>query len=245
MVRKGRKRNNIVDNFSKWEEQKQAPDWLWSKYRKSWHYSHGNSIFYKNARSFRYKIINKGYHNYEVYRRKKNFLDSVQKIYFRWQLQILSLLIMLISGLLYQYYKIRILVVDFALIFYLAEIVLVFSLVWAAIKKMGRIRMRSDMSLYLAKILSGVLTVIGIYIFWTFWIIGFSNILAANFSKSFFEFLGLGDLYYIATFGTEFGLPLTGMIIYITIGFGLIFSGGYLFFKFQRSTGLFIWHGEI
>ena len=45
-------------------------------------------------------------------------------------------------------------------------------------------------------------------------------------------------------FGADFGLPLTGRIFFIVFGLGLAIIGCYLFFKFKRATGPFVWVGR-
>lgn len=134
-------------------------------------------------------------------------------------------------------------------IFYVVEIVFVGYFMFRLLKFFDRIPTNSDLGLFGLRILSGIIGVVGLYmliIFWWFgWsIIWFQGSIGVSTLRSGFNMFGLGPLVDIFTFGVDFHLPYTGVVIYLAVTFTMVLTGGYLFFKFQRRTGGFVWIGR-
>ena len=133
------------------------------------------------------------------------------------------------------------------IIFYISLVVYFSHIMIRFLKRMDRIYVGSDLRLFGLKILSGIISFVGGYLSITFLWFGLPLLMMAETSfesmRFIYSFLGLGFLIDIFTFGSEFYLPYTGIIIYLVITLGLAVTGGYLFFKFQRRTGQFVWFG--
>jgi len=148
-------------------------------------------------------------------------------------------------------YVIKIFSLDvLGIIFYLLEMIVIGYVFYRLLKRFDRIHIGTDMSLFGLRILSGIISVIGAYFLIMFLIFGLP-ILLSDLSSNLesmqwmYNIFGIGPLFSIFTFGIRFGLPYTGLILYISITLGMVLIGGYLFFKFQRRTGRFIWVGKI
>lgn len=135
---------------------------------------------------------------------------------------------MVLVALLHQYYVIKIALFDLPVIFYILEIIVVGYAIFWLLKKFDRISVHNNMRLFGLRILSGLLGFIGLILVYFVFI----GPIFAFFDK---------DVASILYFGKDFGLLLTGQILFIVVGFGLMFIGGYLLFKFKRNTGQFVW----
>lgn len=160
---------------------------------------------------------------------------------------IISLILLFIMGGIHQVIKI-----DFLpTIFYIVEFVVMGYIIMWLIKKFDRISVHNNLRLFGLRMLSGIIGLIGCYFLFLFLFFGYpiliNGILTNEWDTmlTFYQFMGLESFYGIFTFGLDFGLPMTGMIIYISFMAGLMIIGGYLFFKFQRKTGDFVWFGRI
>jgi len=178
--------------------------------------------------------------NYNLHKLKYKFNKKIPLGF------ISSLIGLIIIGVLHQSISFKISFIDLPLIFYILEIIILGYLIFWSLKKSDRIRIDSNLRLFGLRILSGIMSLVGIYLLIFFFIFGYPLLLInSNQIGMVYTALGLGELYTIFTFGKDFGLTYTGLIIYLGILFGLTLIGGYLFFKFKRSTGDFIWFGKI
>ena len=128
----------------------------------------------------------------------------------------------------------------FVYLFYLFEIIVVSYLLWKLLKRLDRIRVRSrdTLRLFGLRILSGLVSIFGVFLLLFIWIsIPFATIMImANKSSVCAHFF---------TFGSQWHIPLIIPLMFEVIGIGLCIIGAYLFFKFQRKTGRFHWIGRI
>ena len=148
----------------------------------------------------------------------------------------LSIIMMIIIPIILAYYYIDILVI----IFYLFEIIAVGYLVWKLLKKLDRIRVnrRNHLRLFGLKMLSGLVSAFGIILLVYVWI---------SFPFAFIGIIYNSDslLAQIFTFGSQWNVPYIIPLFLEVFGLGLCIIGAYLFFKFQRLTGRFVWFGRI
>jgi hypothetical protein len=153
---------------------------------------------------------------------------------------------MIILALLQQFFTIKIVSIDLSFFFYIFEIIVVGYVIFWLLKKFDRISIHNDMRLFGLRILSGILSFVGIYFLFIFLMFGLPVIMSnSSWTREMYQFMGLGIFYSLFSFGSDFGLPLTGVVLYIGLMLGLALIGGYLFFKFQRRTGRFVWFGRI
>lgn len=157
----------------------------------------------------------------------------------------LSLIGLIIIPIIMVYYRIDFL----SIIFYLLEIIVIGYLMFKLLKRLDRIYVGNDMRLFGLRMLSGIISGIGIYMSFIFLIFGMPIVMSGmnnlEATKTMYGFLGLSPFVSLFTFGMDFGLPLAGVILFISIALGMAIIGGYLFFKFQRRTGRFVWFGRI
>jgi len=196
--------------------------------------------------------------NMKTYRRKKSFLSDIErygvksviKHRFR-KLHLPRELIGIIVGLLIisvinNFYPVWI----FATVFYILEIVVISYFMYRLLKRFERIRVRSDLSLFGLRALAGIIAgtggfLVGIFMFFGFPLVLSGAIFGSDALLQTYEFMGLGCMIPIFTFGIDFHLPFMGTIFYVFVALWLIIIGGFLFFKFQRRTGQFVWFGRI
>lgn len=189
---------------------------------------------------------------------KLNFLDSMKKygfwnaLTYRIKKSRISIwyfvcfIAMIILALLQQFFTIKIVSIDLSFFFYIFEIIVVGYVIFWLLKKFDRISIHNDMRLFGLRILSGILSFVGIYFLFIFLMFGLPVIMSnSSWTREMYQFMGLGIFYSLFSFGSDFGLPLTGVVLYIGLMLGLALIGGYLFFKFQRRTGRFVWFGRI
>jgi len=200
-----------------------------------------------------YHSNRKYYHHHE----KLGLMDSIKKYGF-WNaityrikklrtplwfwLSLIGLIVILIIMMNYE-------IGFLSIIFYLLEIIVLGYLIFLLLKKLDRIYVGSDMRLFGLRILSGIISAIGIYMLFIFLIFGIPIVMSGmtdlEMTKQLGNLFGLSPFVSLFTFGMEFGLPLAGIIFYLSITLGMAVIGGYLFFKFQRRTGQFVWFGRI
>jgi len=187
------------------------------------------SVFKKHSR--KYHILRK-----LKYKIRKTHLPT----YF-----LISLIAMILIGIIHQFFIISIATIDLSFFFYIFELIVVGYIILWLLKKFDRIKVHSDMRLFGLRILSGILSFIGLYLLFMFMIFGFPIIFSSPTSlKQIYSLMGLGGIYSVFSFGEDFRLPLTGVIVFLGIILGLVIIGGYLFFKFKRRTGPFVWFGR-
>ena len=207
----------------------------WGKYRK-------NQIrlgLFKPDRDTEVKKKS-GYHKrkytlIETIKYKFRKSSTIRKILF------LSFVIMLVSCLVYQVMSVGFL----KFVYYISEITFVFSLIYMLLKKLDNIRTNTTLSLFCLRIFSAIISFIGLYIIAIMYLIGYPILLVGGSLSSMYSFFGLSDLYHLFTFGGSFGFYGTTIVAFAGFGLGMLFIGGYLFFKFQRKTGTFHWLGRI
>ena len=159
---------------------------------------------------------------------------------------ILCFIAMFLVALIHQIQEIKAALIDLSVIFYILEAIVIGYIAFWLLKKFDRIRVYNNMRLFGLRILSGIFSAIGVCLIFIFLIVGMPVVLNGSTSmKEFYGFMGLGSIYSLFSFGADFGLPLAGIIIYLGIILSLALIGGYLFFKFQRKTGRFVWFGRI
>lgn len=144
---------------------------------------------------------------------------------------IIVFIAMVLVAIIHQYYVIKIASFDLSLIFYILEIIVVGYVIFWLLKRFDRIRVHNNMRLFGLRILSLILGFTGLALFYFTYI----GPVFALFDES------IASVLY---FGADFGLPLTGRIFFIVFGLGLSIIGCYLFFKFKRKTGQFVWIGK-
>lgn len=110
----------------------------------------------------------------------------------------------------------------FAITFYIFEAILVFFIILQLFRKADRMVLSSDLQLFAARILSGVVFLIGIFLIY----------LAAG----------------TTTFSIVFRVydnPVTHAfsLFFALLGIGLMILSAFLIFRFKRGTGIIIWHG--
>ena len=138
---------------------------------------------------------------------------------------------MIIVAVIHQLYIIKLLSFNISIIFYICEIIIISYLMFKLLKRLDKIYFGNDLRLFRLKILSGLISFIGILIFTFMMIVPVFALFDTNISS-------------ILHFGTTFHLPLTSTIFFGTIGFGMTIIGAYLYFKFQRKTGNLVWFGR-
>jgi len=190
------------------------------------------------------------YHNSEK-KDKKDFWDRRYKEYgrtkrytlpqtLRYKLRkirihpwiLITLVIMFVIAIIHQFYEIQISGIDLSVIFYLLELIVVLYLMFRLIKISDRIHVGSDLRLFGLRMLSGFVSFIGIFLLWMM----FFGSLFAFFDKN------LASFFY---FGAQFRLPFFVQTLFYGVSLGLVVIGAYLYFKFQRRTGNFVWFGRI
>lgn len=143
-----------------------------------------------------------------------------------------TLTIMIVIAIIHQFYEIKILSYDISIVYYICEIVIVGYLMFRLLKKFDSIHVGSDLRLFGLRMLSGLVSLVGLFIFFFMMIVPLFALFDENMAS-------------IAFFGSGFNLHLTGTILFGTVGFGMTIIGAYLYFKFQRKTGNFVWFGRI
>ena len=209
------------------------------------------------ARHYR-RSHKKYYHNNRKYHHEKlGLIDSIKKYGF-WSaikyrirksripiwfwLSIIGLIVIPIIMMNYH--------IDFlSIIFYFLEILVLGYLIFLLLKKLDHIYVGSNLRLFGLRMLSGIISGIGLYLLFIFLIFGMpiaiSGMTDLEMTKQLGDLFGLGPFVSLFTFGMDFGIPLAGVILYLSITLGMAIIGGYLFFKFQRKTGQFVWFGRI
>lgn len=157
-----------------------------------------------------------------------------------------SIVLIIIFYGLYQLSHLEIL----SLIYYILLIVIIAYIMFSLLKRLDRISIHNDLRLFGLRILSGIIGAIGLYLSLMFLLFGMPLSTTYSYTSkammvSFYNMMGVGFMYPVLTFGFDFGLPFTGLIIYFGIALGCAIIGGYLFFKFQRRSGRFVWFGRI
>jgi hypothetical protein len=107
------------------------------------------------------------------------------------------------------------------------------------IKRLDRIGIKGSlMRLWGLKLLSGLVSIIGIYIIY---MVLFSFLLTS------FEVLlnQKSTISQIVILGNEWNTPFVIPFMLLIVGCGLLFIGGYLFFKFKLKSGNVIWVGRM
>ncbi len=145
---------------------------------------------------------------------------------------LIVLILMIVIAVIHQFYIIKIFSYDISIIYYICEIIVIGYLMFRLLKKFDGIHVGSDLRLFGLRMLSGLISFIGILIFFFMWMAPFFALFDENWAAA-------------ILFGSSFHLPLTGTILYGTIGIGMTIIGAYLYFKFQRRTGEFVWFGRI
>ena len=145
---------------------------------------------------------------------------------------LITLIIMITIAVIHQFYIIKILSYDISIIYYICEVIVIGYLMFRLLKKFDNIHVGSDLRLFGLRMLSGLISFIGILIFFFMMIAPFFALFDENMA-------------FVVLFGSSFHLPLTGTILFGTIGVGMSIIGAYLYFKFQRRTGEFVWFGRI
>jgi len=208
------------------------------------------------------KMSRSKFHKKRKHYKKSNYTQSVKKHDFLraivYKLRhikismtlIICLILMLLTAILQQFYSINIGFVNLPFIFYALEIVVIIYVIFWFTKKLDKINVDSNLSLFGLKLLSGALSGAGsiilvIFLLFEFSIIMLTSSLSLNSVKNFYNFIGLGDFFTIFTFGTDFGLQWMGTLAFLGLAVGMSFIGTYLLFKFKRETGQFIWFGRI
>lgn len=149
------------------------------------------------------------------------------------------------------YYQIKVFSTEvLPTLFYILEILVVGYIMFRLLKRLDRIYISSNLRLFGLRILSGIIGGIGAYLSILFLMFGMPIIMMGtmgNFEtiRSMYSFFGLGFLVDIFFFGNSFYLPFTGVILYMVVALSLSIIGGYLFFKFQRKSGQFVWVGRV
>jgi ADP-ribose pyrophosphatase YjhB (NUDIX family) len=185
---------------------------------------------------YRDKKKHKQFFKQDKKRRKRKY-SIWQKIKYRsrkariplWFL--LCFIAMILVAIIHQYYVIKIATVDLSIFFYILEIIVIGYVVFWLIKRFDRIRVHNNMRLFGLRILSLLLGFTGLALFYFIFIGPVFALFDENIAS-------------VLYFGADFGLPLTGKIFFTVFGLGLSIIGCYLFFKFKRKTGQFVWFGR-
>jgi hypothetical protein len=217
--------NHVKVSWNDWKENQ-------NKFQKTTKPDVNNKPIIAHSKKSHHKSNKK---KYKSRKRKYGFLQTfrykIRKSKFPiWFIAIFT--IMILIAIIHQFYMIKILSFDLSIIFYILEIILVAYLMFMLMCKLDRIHVGSDMRLFGLRFLSGIVAFFGFCIF-------FLILLAPVFAI--FD-TGIAGVIY---FGSSFHLPLTGLVLYSVFSFGLMIIGAYLFFKFQRRTGEFVWFGRI
>jgi len=180
--------------------------------------------------------------------KKYGFFHEIRYVLRKWRIPswfYLSIVGLIVIPIIMFYYYLELL----SIFFYIFEVVVITYIMFKLLKRIDRIRINSDLRLFGLRILSAIISGIGAYMTIIFLMFGMPIITmlqigGLEIAKSAYGFLGLGPFVTLFTFGIEFKLPYTGVIFFMTIVLGMTIIGAYLFFKFQRRTGPFIWVGR-
>ena len=144
------------------------------------------------------------------------------------------LISMVIIAIILYYYPI-----DYVpILFYILEIIAVGYMMYRLLKRLNRIRIRASLlRLWGLKILSGLVSAIGIiiviFVWISFMIIPLERLL--NQESIITQFI---------TFGHQWNTPYVIPLLLEIIGIGLCAIGAYLLFKFKMKSGQVIWIGR-
>jgi uncharacterized membrane protein YfcA len=130
--------------------------------------------------------------------------------------------------------------IDFLiLLFYILELIVVGYMMYRLIKRLDRIKIRRGnlLRLWGLKILSGLISVIGILIIYYVLVMFFWSSLEIILNQE-------GIISQIVMFGNEWNTPFVIPFMFLIIGGGLLFIGAYLLFKFKMKAGNVIWVGR-
>jgi hypothetical protein len=123
-------------------------------------------------------------------------------------------------------------------IFYLFEIIAIGYMLFRLLLNLNRIRIKGDLlRLWGLKILSGIISAIGIIIIFFVWIMFFIAPLEMLLNQE-------SIISQLVIFGNEWNTPYVIPLFLEVIGIGLCFIGAYLLFKFKMRSGNVIWIGR-
>lgn len=124
------------------------------------------------------------------------------------------------------------------ILFYILEIIVVSYMMFRLIKRLNRIRFKGNtLRLFGLKILSGLITVFGLFLLYFTWI----SFMIVPFEKLLNQESFITQ---IMTFGHQWQTPYIVPLGLEVIGIGLCVIGAYLLFLFKINTGHFIWVGR-
>lgn len=116
------------------------------------------------------------------------------------------------------------------ILFYILEIIAVGYMMFRLLKRFDRIRIRGTLQLWGLRLLSVVVSVIGIiiiyYVLFAFFLTSLEIILNQE-----------GLISQVVMFGNEWHTPLVIPFMFLIIGSGLLIIGAYLLFKFKIRAG--------